>query len=89
MLVAVAIGGAATIFGIPYAVGGAEATADNWVGAIASVALLAGLPASFAAFAMAVAARIRHERWVLLWLPLSVFPALVAFLALGEAFWWE
>ncbi len=69
--------------------GGADATADNWIGVIASLALLAGLPASFAAFAMAVVARLRHVRWLPLWLPLSVFPTLVAFLALGEAFWWE
>jgi hypothetical protein len=33
--------------------------------------------------------KVEHEPWTLLWLPLSVFPALAAFLVLGEAFWWE
>jgi hypothetical protein len=28
-------------------------------------------------------------RWVLPWLPLSLFPALFAFVVLGELFWWE
>ena len=41
------------------------------------------------AFALALAARIRHEHARLLWLPLAVFPALVLFVVLGEAFWWE
>jgi len=53
------------------------------------VSLLGGLLASLAAFALAVVAQVKHERWALLWLPLSVFPALLAFLVLGEAFWWE
>jgi len=62
---------------------------DNWVGLLATVSLLGGLPASLAAFVLAVVAKVKHERWALLWLPLSVFPALLAFLVLGEAFWWE
>jgi uncharacterized membrane protein len=53
------------------------------------VSLIAGLLASLAAFALAVFAKVKHERWALLWLPLSVFPALCAFLLVGEAFWWE
>src|SRR3970282_1951542 len=51
--------------------------------------LFGGLLASLAAFALAVVAKVKHEQWALLWLPLSVFPALLAFLLLGEAFWWE
>jgi hypothetical protein len=47
------------------------------------------LAASLAAFALALAAKIKHERWALLWLPLSLFPAFLAFLVLGELFWWE
>ena len=37
----------------------------------------AGMMASFAAFAMAVVAKVRHERWPLLWLPLLLFPTLI------------
>jgi hypothetical protein len=53
------------------------------------VSLLGGLLASLAAFALAVVAKVKHERWALLWLPLSVLPALLAFVVLGEALWWE
>lgn len=37
----------------------------------------AGALTSFVAFALAVAARLRHERWAPLLLPLLLFPALV------------
>jgi hypothetical protein len=38
---------------------------------------------------MAIVAAVRRERWALLWVPLCVFPAIVLFISLGEAFWWE
>ncbi len=79
----------ATVFGVAYAVGGVEATEDNWVGMLAAVGLLGGLAVSLVAFTLAVLARIHHERRALLWLPLSVFPALFGFVVLGELFWWE
>ena len=69
--------------------GGPGRRKDNWVGFLAMVSLLGGLLASLAAFALAVVARATHERWALLWLPLSVFPGLLALVVLGEAFWWE
>jgi len=87
--VVVAIAVSYTIFAVAYAIGGSSATEDNWVGFLGMVSLLGGLLASLAAFALAVVAKVKHERWTLLWLPLSVFPALLAFLLLGEAFWWE
>lgn len=87
--VAVAILVSATIFAVAYAVGGPGATEDNWVGFLAAVSLLSGLAASLAAFALALAARIKHEQWALLWLPLLLFPALLTFLVLGELLWWE
>jgi len=87
--VVVAIAASSAIFAVAYVVGGSGATEDNWVGFLSMVSLLSGLLVSLAAFALAVVARLKHERWALLWLPLSVFPALLAFLALGEAFWWE
>ena len=87
--VAVAIATALVVFALSYAIGGSGATEDNWVGFLGMVSLLGGLLASLAALALAVVAKVKHERWTLLWLPLSVFPALLAFLLLGEAFWWE
>ena len=77
------------MFAVAYAIGGSGATEDNWVGFLGMVSLFGGLLASLAALALALVARVKHERWALLWLPLSVFPALLAFLLLGEAFWWE
>ena len=87
--VVVAIAASFVIFAVAYAIGGSGATEDNWVGLLAEVSLLGGLLASLAACALAVVAKVKRERWALLWLPLSVFPALLAFLLLGEAFWWE
>lgn len=77
------------IFGLAYVIGGVSATEDNWVGFLAATALLGGLLVSGAAFGLAVAAKFNHEHRGFLWLPLSVFPALLAFLVLGELFWWE
>lgn len=86
---AVVIASAAALFGLAYAVGGSDAVEDNWVGALVALALYAGLLASLTAFVLAVAAKVGHEPWARLWLPLSVLPALLAFLVLGEALWWE
>jgi hypothetical protein len=85
----VAIGTSFAILGVAYAIGGSGAIEDNWVGLLAMVSLLGGLLASLAAFALAVVGKVKHERWALLWFPLSVFPALLAFVVLGEALWWE
>jgi hypothetical protein len=87
--VAVAMLASAAIFAVAYAVGGSGATEDNWVGFLGAVSLLGGLVASLAAFALALTAKIQHEQWPMLWLPLVLFPALLAFLVLGELFWWE
>jgi hypothetical protein len=87
--VAVAILVSAAIFAVAYAIGGPGATEDNWVGLLGVVSLLGGLVALFAAFALALRAKIKQEQWALLWLPLLLFPALLAFLVLGELFWWE
>ena len=87
--VAIAILVSATIFAVAYAVRGPGATEDNWVGFLAAVSLLGGLAASLAAFALALTAKIKREQWPMLWLPLLLFPALLAFLVFGELFWWE
>ena len=86
---AAAVVAALALFGVAVAIGGSEATEDNWVGFLDATLLYGGLLASLTAFALAVAAKVKHEPWALPWLPLSVFPALIAFLVLGEAFWWE
>jgi len=78
-----------TIFGVAYVVGGSEEISDNWVGLLGAVALIGGLSVSLVAFALAVVAKVRHERWMLLWLPLSVFPVLLVVVTLAEMFWIE
>jgi hypothetical protein len=88
-LFGVAIAASITTFGIAYAVGAASATEDNWVGYLVASMALAGFTGSLAAFVLAIIAKIKREAWVLLWLPLSLFPMLFLFLVLGEAFWWE
>jgi hypothetical protein len=87
--VVVALAASYTIFGTAYAIGGWDAIEDTWVGFLGAFSLLGGLLASLVAFVLALVAKVKHERWALLWLPLSVFPALLAFLVLGETFWWE
>src|SRR4249920_3174942 len=81
---AVAIATGLVLFGFANAIGGPDATSDNWVGALVGVALFAGLLASLAGFGLAVVAKVKHEPWLVLWLSLSVFPAVLAFLLLGE-----
>jgi hypothetical protein len=87
--VAIAILVSAAIFAVAYAVGDPGATVDNWVGFLGAVSLLGGLVGSLAAFALALAAKIKHEQWALSWLPFLLFLALLAFLVVGELFWWE
>jgi uncharacterized Tic20 family protein len=86
---AVAVATALVLFGVANAIGGSDATSDNWVAVIVGVALLAGVLMSLAGFVLAVVAKVKHEPWLVLWLPLSMFPGVLAFLMLGEAFWWE
>jgi hypothetical protein len=87
--VVVVLGAGLAIFAVAYLVGGADATEDNWVGAVGAVALLGGLAASLAAFVAAIAAVLQHERGRSLWLPLALLPALVTLIVVGEAFLWE
>jgi hypothetical protein len=81
------IGTALALFGIATAIGGPDATADNWVGILVGAGLIAAFLTSLAAFTLAIAAKVNHQR--VLWLPIAAFPAVLAFLLLGEAFWWE
>ncbi len=74
---------------IAYAVGVESTVEDTLLGAFLAIIAFIGCLGSLAAFLAAFVAKVRHERWTLLWLPLCVFPALLAFLVLGEVFWWE
>ncbi len=75
--------------GVSYAIGRASAVDDNWLGFLSATTVIVGLLASLAGFALAIAAMVSHERWLRLWLPLSIFPIFVGLLALGEAILWE
>lgn len=86
---AVAVVAAITTYAVGYALGGQSAVEDNWIAVLVAIMALVGLLASLAAFVLAIIAKIRREPWTLLWAPLSAFPAFVAFLVLGEVFWWE
>ena len=88
-VVAAAIVVSFAIFAVAYAVRGSAAVDDTWIGLIVVVSLLGGLAASLVAFVLAVMAKVKHERWGPLWLPLALFPGILAFLVLGELFWWE
>ena len=77
------------IFAVAWVFGGQDAVSDNWVGFLAAVALVGGLAVSFAATALAVVAKYRHDDWPLLWLPLSVFPVLLVLVLLAETFLME
>lgn len=74
---------------IAYAGGFESSVEDTLLGELLAQVALTGFVGSLAAFVAAIVAKVRHERWTLLWLPLCLFPALLAFLVLGEAFWWE
>jgi hypothetical protein len=74
---------------LAYAVGAEGAVEDTTLGLVLTLVAAVGVLGALAAFAMAVVAAVRRERWTLLWLPLSVIPAIVLFVSLGEAFWWE
>lgn len=80
---------AGVVFGVAYLVGGSSAVSDNWVGFLTAISLLGGLIVSPVAFVLAITSRIRHGKSAWLWLPLVLFPALLAFVILGEIFWWE
>jgi hypothetical protein len=71
---------------VALAIGGDAAISDTWVGAQAAFVLLGGLLTSLIALVLAGTAKVRHERANLLWLPLSVFPTLLALLVLAELF---
>ncbi len=85
--VVVAAGVAALL--LAYAIGGDAAISDTWLAYVAGVAMVGALFASLVAFLLAVFARIRREVAARLWLPLTLFPALLALLVVAEVFWLE
>jgi hypothetical protein len=83
------VGAAVLTLLVAYAVGGDAAISDTWIAYLAGVAMVGGLFASLVAFLLAAFARIRHEVAARLWLPLTLFPALLALLVVAEVFWLE
>ena len=74
---------------IAYAVGAESAVQDTRLAWCLGLLALTGFAASLAAFLAAIVAKVEHASWTEVWLPLCLFPALLAFLVLGEALWWE
>lgn len=87
--VTVVVAATSALLLVSYAVGGDAAISDNWVGYAGAAGVLGGLFASLVAFLMALIARRRHAHRDWLWLPLALFPALLAFVVLSELFWLE
>lgn len=81
--------GSLALYGVAYAVAGVEATEDNWVGFLTVMLMFGAVAVAAVAFVLGVMARARHEIVHRLWLAFAVLPALLAFLVLGELFWWE
>ena len=71
------------------AVESAFAADTGWAGALATTMVLGGLVAACCAWVLSIAAWAWGDHWRVLWLPLIVFPAVSAFLVLGDLFWWE
>ena len=88
-LVAAVVAAAYAVVFIALAVGGTDAIEDNFVGYLGGIALVGGLVVALAAFVLGVVAKVRHERWSLLWIPLAVFPVLVGLVTVAEVFWLE
>jgi hypothetical protein len=84
--VLVAVG---VLLGVAGLIGGADAIEDTWVGMLTVAGIYASLLTAALAWLLAVAVRIKHEAWALLWLPLATLPTLIALLLLGEFFIWE
>jgi hypothetical protein len=83
----VVLGVAIAVLSIGWAVGGDSFMDGNLWFSITTV--LVGVAAALAGCATAIVARVKGERWSVLWVPLCALPALVVFVVLGEAFWWE
>jgi hypothetical protein len=77
------------IFGVAYAIDGSEAIDDTWVGYLGGISLIGGLLVSLVALALAIVATAKHERSSLIWLPLSLFPALLVVVVIAETLWIE
>lgn len=58
---------------------------DSWKGTVVTIGLFGGVVVSVVAFVLAVVEKVRHDRWVLLWLPLLFAPLFILTLPL----WFE
>ena len=89
ILSAMALASATATFAAAYAVGGARATEDNWVGYLVATLAAVGLFGSLVAFVSAIIAKASHHQERPHWLPFILFPTFLLFIVLGEVFWWE
>lgn len=81
--VVVAITVSYLVYGTVWATAGANAVIETAVEEQTYAVYLGGLVASVAAFALAIVSRVREHARKGLWLPLSVFPVLVALLVIA------
>ena len=78
---------AVAVIAVGLGIGGDSFMDDNlW---FSVTAVVVGVAAAIAACVAAIVAFARGERRRWLWVPICAFPALLVFLVLGEAFWWE
>lgn len=71
------------------AIDGPGAVDDNWRGVVTALIMLAAFISAMLAFVLAVAAKAELGWRRSLWLAFTALPALLAFVILGELFWWE
>ena len=79
--VLVAVG---VLLGIAGLVGGADVVDDTQVGAWGAAGVYLALVSAAIAWLLAVTARLTHEAWTWLWLPLATLPTVAVLLLLGE-----
>ncbi|MGH8894276.1 MAG: hypothetical protein ACRDWY_13385 [Actinomycetes bacterium] len=58
---------------------------DTWQKVVVTGGLFGGIATSAAAFVLAVVEKFRHDRWLLLWIPLLLGPAII----ISFPFWFE
>jgi hypothetical protein len=78
----------AVLFASAWAIGGQDATSDNWVGLTTVIALFTGLIGALAALVMSVVDAAKHDLPPRL-LPLVTFPSILAIVVALEAFVFE
>ncbi|MEV3935269.1 hypothetical protein AB0K52_04705 [Glycomyces sp. NPDC049804] len=71
------------------AIDGPNALDDNWRGVVVGLIMLVAFLAAMGAFTLAIAARHAPAARGARWIAFGALPMLLAFVILGERFWWE